>query len=190
MEETARQKSERAYPDDFASLRPGYARSLRIAHRGARIHAFDIEAGISALFVGVRVGFSPGELLDFLLGWFGIDIAGDDTMRPYLEVLEDESASPEEYQEAARRAVARQDRLAVLPLLRGMAEANHVTIAVNAIVALGDVAVEPAITVFENPHADTLIRASAGDALQALLRTGDLSPQKKRDVLAALQEQR
>lgn len=26
----------------------------------------------------VRLGFNPGELLDFLLGWFGVDIAGDD----------------------------------------------------------------------------------------------------------------
>jgi hypothetical protein len=26
----------------------------------------------------VRLGFNPGELLDFLLGWFGIDIYGDD----------------------------------------------------------------------------------------------------------------
>jgi hypothetical protein len=29
-------------------------------------------------FVCARVGFSPGEFVDFLLGWFGIDIAGDD----------------------------------------------------------------------------------------------------------------
>ena len=28
--------------------------------------------------VGGRVGFSPGEFLDFLLGWVGIDIADDD----------------------------------------------------------------------------------------------------------------
>jgi hypothetical protein len=41
------------------------------------LHAFDIDIGASFL-VGVNVGFSPGEFLDFLLGWFGIDIAGDD----------------------------------------------------------------------------------------------------------------
>jgi hypothetical protein len=29
----------------------------------------------------VRVGFNPGELVDFLLGWFGIDIYGDDRSR-------------------------------------------------------------------------------------------------------------
>lgn len=43
-----------------------------------RVHAFDVEASV---FLGayVRVGFSPGEFVDFLLGWFGLDIAGDDT---------------------------------------------------------------------------------------------------------------
>ncbi len=44
----------------------------------ARIHAFDIEVGAFAIVLGARVGFSPGEFLDFLLGWVGIDIAGDD----------------------------------------------------------------------------------------------------------------
>lgn len=28
--------------------------------------------------VGLRAGFSPGELADFLLGLAGVDIAGDD----------------------------------------------------------------------------------------------------------------
>ncbi|MCZ6691122.1 MAG: hypothetical protein O7H41_16160 [Planctomycetota bacterium] len=44
----------------------------------ARIHAFDIEAGVFVGIIGVRAGFSPGEFVDFLLGWFGVDIAGDD----------------------------------------------------------------------------------------------------------------
>ena len=28
--------------------------------------------------VGVRVGFNPVEFVDFLLGWFGLDILNDD----------------------------------------------------------------------------------------------------------------
>ncbi|MCZ6691091.1 MAG: hypothetical protein O7H41_15995, partial [Planctomycetota bacterium] len=44
----------------------------------SRLHAFDIEAHLVIGFVGVRAGFSPGEFVDFLLGWFGVDIAGDD----------------------------------------------------------------------------------------------------------------
>ena len=44
----------------------------------ARVHAFDVEVSAYALLIGVKVGFSPGEFVDFLLGWFGLDIAGDD----------------------------------------------------------------------------------------------------------------
>ena len=40
---------------------------------------FDIESGVTIGVVGVRVGFSPGELVDFFLGWTGIDIVSDDT---------------------------------------------------------------------------------------------------------------
>jgi len=43
------------------------------------LNTFDIEAGGMALFVGSRVGFSPGQLIDFIIGWTGIDIAWDDT---------------------------------------------------------------------------------------------------------------
>lgn len=46
-------------------------------NRYAQIHAFDIEAEVG-LFVYLEVGYSPGELLDFLLGLFTIDIAEDD----------------------------------------------------------------------------------------------------------------
>ena len=45
--------------------------------RWAQIHAFDIEVGIG-LFGYAEVGYSPGELVDFLLGLFLIDIARDD----------------------------------------------------------------------------------------------------------------
>jgi hypothetical protein len=34
--------------------------------------------GVVALGVSVRFGFNPGELVDFLLGWAGIDFYGDD----------------------------------------------------------------------------------------------------------------
>ena len=44
----------------------------------AHVHAFDIEASVYAGVVYAKAGFSPGEFVDFLLGWFGVDIAGDD----------------------------------------------------------------------------------------------------------------
>jgi hypothetical protein len=34
--------------------------------------------GVVAAGLSVRVGFNPGELLDFLLGWLTVDIFGDD----------------------------------------------------------------------------------------------------------------
>ncbi|MEK7270894.1 MAG: hypothetical protein AAB215_08155 [Planctomycetota bacterium] len=42
------------------------------------IDKFDVEAGATAGFVNVRLGISPGQALDFLLGVFTIDLAGDD----------------------------------------------------------------------------------------------------------------
>ncbi len=46
-------------------------------NRYEQIHAFDIEAE-AGLFLYLDTGYSPGELLDFLLGFFTIDIAKDD----------------------------------------------------------------------------------------------------------------
>ncbi len=49
------------------------------------IHFFDVEIGFLALFWGIELGFSLGELADWLLGlfkfddsWSFLDIAGDD----------------------------------------------------------------------------------------------------------------
>ena len=60
----------------------------------AHVHAFDVEASVYAGVVYVKVGFSPGELLDFVLGWFGIDIAGDD--RPLEPDMQQEEEIPAE----------------------------------------------------------------------------------------------
>lgn len=46
---------------------------------------FDIEAGGTAVLVGGRAGFSPGECLDFILGLFTIDFAKDDTKKKEAE---------------------------------------------------------------------------------------------------------
>lgn len=37
---------------------------------------FRLQAGAGV--ASLKAGFSPGEFADFLLGWFGADIAGDD----------------------------------------------------------------------------------------------------------------
>jgi hypothetical protein len=43
------------------------------------------------LGVSVRAGFNPGELVDFVLGWFGTDIYGDDLSRIKKKLAEEES---------------------------------------------------------------------------------------------------
>ncbi len=44
--------------------------------------ALDCELGIDAAMVGFRYGVRPGQILDFVLGWFAVDFARDDTPRP------------------------------------------------------------------------------------------------------------
>ena len=47
--------------------------------------------------VNDRVALNPGEFMDFLLGWFGVDIAGDDTsLEEASEAPADEAESSEE----------------------------------------------------------------------------------------------
>ena len=52
---------------------------ISITSRNGALHPYytqiEIEAG---LFGGIRLGFNPGELLDFILGWTTIDIFKDD----------------------------------------------------------------------------------------------------------------
>lgn len=47
--------------------------------RRTLLHAFDVEVSAFVLVFGIEIGFSLGEFVDFLLGLFTIDIAGDDT---------------------------------------------------------------------------------------------------------------
>ncbi len=46
--------------------------------RRSDVHYFDFEFNFLALVIGFQFGFSWGEWVDFMLGWFGIDIADDD----------------------------------------------------------------------------------------------------------------
>ena len=40
---------------------------------------FDLECSATAGVIGVHIGFSPGQLFDFVFGWTGMDIGKDDT---------------------------------------------------------------------------------------------------------------
>ena len=63
--------------DDFRDRSWLWSRETTAENRYAQIHAFDIETEVG-LGIYVEAGYSPGELLDFLLGIVGIDIAQDD----------------------------------------------------------------------------------------------------------------
>ena len=52
-------------------------RALR-ANPWEHIHVFDVEATAMIGFARISVGFSPGEFVDFVLGFFGVDFARDD----------------------------------------------------------------------------------------------------------------
>ncbi len=66
----------------------------------ARWTQFEVAAG---LLGGVRLGFNPGELLDFLLGFFGADLYGDDLARGEIQ-SHAESAEIEPHAESAENA--------------------------------------------------------------------------------------
>jgi len=64
-----------------------------------------IEITVGA-YIGLKIGFNPGELLDFLLGWFTIDIYRDD--EPFTDArLRDIQNSPEwqNLDEASRQRI-------------------------------------------------------------------------------------
>ena len=67
----------------------------------ARWTQIEVAAG---LLGGVRLGFNPGELLDFLLGFFGADLYGDDLARGEMENPHAESAELSPHAESAENA--------------------------------------------------------------------------------------
>lgn len=78
-----------ANPDDFPAPDAGAITQIHRLHWPFEeapspevlepIHWLDLEADV-ALGVGLRLRLSPGQLADFVLGWFGLDIAGDDAV--------------------------------------------------------------------------------------------------------------
>ncbi|MCZ6687975.1 MAG: hypothetical protein O7H41_00020 [Planctomycetota bacterium] len=189
------------YPPGFDV--EGYLKDLlmkrRPMHRWARLHVFDVEVGVFIGVVGVRAGFSPGEFLDFILGWFGVDIAGDDQHAPYPRepgltprpsrrddasvpykgVLEDPDAPPDNWREAAERAAAAGDRRSLVWFLRGMSRPAHEKVAIEVIVSLGDDAVKGLVNIYTHAQTNPAPREAAGRALRELLQRGALSQSRE-----------
>ncbi len=57
-----------AVPGEFA----------RGTHEKPLIHYWDLEVKVFAGVVGIELGFSFGQFVDFLSGWFGADLGNDD----------------------------------------------------------------------------------------------------------------
>jgi len=54
--------------------------ALMSAKMETAVHWTDVAVDVVPLFFAVRIGVSPGELADFLLGWFCVDIGADDQL--------------------------------------------------------------------------------------------------------------
>jgi len=66
-------------PTQHCSPAPWDRSSVVIDDMMRPIRRFDVSAEVALLYVSLRAGISPGEILDFLGGWFLIDLAGDDS---------------------------------------------------------------------------------------------------------------
>ncbi len=175
--------------------------------RWRRVHAFDVEVSVFAIFTYVRAGFSPGKFLDFLLGWVGIDIAGDDIAvddmvvgdvsvdewvppRPeggYRPILESPSAPPGDWSGAAYWALRANDPRCLEWFLRAMSRAQHEEDALDFIVSMGDDAVSGLVNVATHPRTNPDPREAARKALEALLGRGSLSASEKSRARLALE---
>lgn len=65
------------------------------AYRTARWADFFWIAVSAKFFVGGKIGFNIAEFADFLLGWFGLDLCGDDDRTPIPLVFDREEGSEE-----------------------------------------------------------------------------------------------
>jgi hypothetical protein len=69
---------ERFRENEEIEIREGNLKPFFVKKERKLIDALDVEVGATC-GLSARAGFSPGQFADFLLGWFGLDIAGDDT---------------------------------------------------------------------------------------------------------------
>ena len=53
-----------------------------------------VEIGVTAGLVHARAGFNPLQFVDFLLGWFSLDVAGDDRVRGAKVRLRERKSDP------------------------------------------------------------------------------------------------
>jgi hypothetical protein len=67
-------------PHDCYLLFPWLSSDVHAPGKGAELWGLDMDVAVQGPGIGLGVGFSPGEMLDFVGGWFGVDLADDDTL--------------------------------------------------------------------------------------------------------------
>jgi len=77
---------------------PVRANSVPIDYRQPRYHYISDVHLVAAFFVGLEVDFSVWQLIDFVLGWFHVDIVKDDAWNRTFDEFEDVQPAPEDFQ--------------------------------------------------------------------------------------------
>lgn len=148
---------------------------------------WDIGAGVHIGLIGLDAYVNPMEMLDFLLGWFGVDFMRDDYGASYRTTLRSQAAPRPVWREAAVEAAEEQDT-AVLPyLMTALSDDRYDEFALEAIVSIGgEEAVPGLIRLQADPASNHTTRDSAIEALGRLAGQEGLSPAVKEEVTQAL----
>ncbi len=76
---------------------PDRANTVPLDYRQPRYHAISDITMTMAIVIGVEVYMSPWQFMDFILGWFHIDIVKDDAWNRTFDESEDTQPAPDEY---------------------------------------------------------------------------------------------
>lgn len=86
--------------DEFNMLyrrAPEVANTVPLEYRQPRYHYITDIHIVMAMTVGIELYLSPWQFMDFILGWFHIDIAKDDQWNRNFDEFEDVQPPPEEF---------------------------------------------------------------------------------------------
>jgi hypothetical protein len=114
---------------------------------------WDFGGTLHAAIIGVDAFVNPAEILDFIVGIFGLDIMGDDYGASFEEILRDLDAPTPRWTAAARDARMEDDESVAPLLLAAMEDPRFEDAAVRSIVRIQGWSVAPAmiLRVMEDP---------------------------------------
>jgi HEAT repeat protein len=165
---------------------------------------FFIEVSATLGVVGFDLGFNPVEFVDFLLGWFGADVAGDDTGGRYdrlnaviamqkvpdsadvdflIKALEDRFWRVRQY--AAKALGNMKAKQAVAPLAELLKD-DYCEVRLNAVDALGKIGASKTIELFAGVLKEDKGFRVREAAVRVLVEIGDVNVAEP--LIAALQD--